>query len=729
MKRSTVNRALAIASGLFVVLGLTATAAAQEDSTSPTPVPAQDGSVTLELIDQSFDLEPNGTIELRYRVIGDLVGAGIVPTTTTTTTTTPGAGTTPGDSSTTNTAQPPEPVPVVLTARILNYSTLDDPADLVGIIGPDPSLADLPPIIDGVDIVGIRSAITMASPTEAILDLAVPTDTGISVAERLDFSNDGIHPVTVELLVDDQVVASNGTVVERRSDDSTAPPTIDLSLFGATDDPGPDGSSAQYDEAIATFAGLLADASALETGLTLAIPPSVVTASVASGDLDAAGGPDLLDDDVILAAPATPFDVSSAVEVGRVDAFVRQLRVGEDEVAAAIGQTPSRDIWSTTSELSAPAAQTLRDLGVRYLAMPPDLYRTTIGGGLDADIPAIDRFIQLPLPDGGQIPVLVLDEELGAEFTEQATAEIMAAMTPTEWAIETIAELRLGQYAAPAEERLDERSHLIATPGLGPFDPTLIGELERISTGTDAIRFAPAADLTSATASVATESEPRLPDVAGPPLERRLSRIEEVSDELVHVASMLPPADPRPAQWVQLLDSLVSTSVDDATVEEELDRVLADAEQIRDGVVPPDPFTFTLTGREGAINVRVGNELSEPVDVVLRVSSSRLDFPDGDMAVTLAPQDVTVVSVPVVARSNGTSPVTVEILTPSLDPLTEPVTLTSRFTALTGLGPVLTGGLLLILLTWWFSHWRARRRAANQVDDADVPSTAEPGAE
>ena len=127
-------------------------------------------------------------------------------------------------------------------------------------------------------------------------------------------------------------------------------------------------------------------------------------------------------------------------------------------------------------------------------------------------------------------------------------------------------------------------------------------------------------------------------------------------------------------------------------------------------MVAPEPFTFTLTGREGDIDIRVGNELDEPLNVIVRLNSPRLEFPEGDVAVTLAPNDVTVVNVPVVARSNGTSPVTVEVLTPSGDPLTEPVTLTSRVNALTGLGQVLTAALFLMLLTWWFSHWRARRR-------------------
>jgi hypothetical protein len=52
------------------------------------------------------------------------------------------------------------------------------------------------------------------------------------------------------------------------------------------------------------------------------------------------------------------------------------------------------------------------------------------------------------------------------------------------------------------------------------------------------------------------------------------------------------------------------------------------------------------------------------------------------------------------------------VSTPAGDPLGDVVDLTARVTALTGLGQVLTGGLIAIILTWWFSHWRSRRRAA-----------------
>ena len=170
--------------------------------------------------------------------------------------------------------------------RVLNYRALDDPSDLTGLLGSEPRLSRFPPVIDGVDLVDVRSQITVSSPTEARLELSVPTDTDVSIAEKLEFNDDGIHPIIVQLRADDRVIARHGTVVERRSGRATAPPTIDLSLFAAIEDPGPSGSDEQYDAAVAEFVGLVADAEALDASITMAVPPSIVSTAVAAGVVD-----------------------------------------------------------------------------------------------------------------------------------------------------------------------------------------------------------------------------------------------------------------------------------------------------------------------------------------------------------------------------------------------------------------------------------------------------------
>ena len=188
---------------------------------------------------------------------------------------------------------------------------------------------------------------------------------------------------------------------------------------------------------------------------------------------------------------------------------------------------------------------------------------------------------------------------------------------------------------------------------------------------------------------------------------------------MANAASMLPADDPRPGEWTAILETLVPTGYPTAHVEEIVEAMRAEADALTGSIVPPEPFTFTLTGKSGDIDMRIGNTGDEPLDVKLRLSSPKLTFPDGDQIVRLRPNAETSVIVPVRARANGTSLVTVELLTPIDQPLAEPVLVTSRVNALTGLGQVLMGGLIVVLLTWWFSHWRTRRRATAAASTAE----------
>jgi len=68
------------------------------------------------------------------------------------------------------------------------------------------------------------------------------------------------------------------------------------------------------------------------------------------------------------------------------------------------------------------------------------------------------------------------------------------------------------------------------------------------------------------------------------------------------------------------------------------------------------------------------------------------------------------VPVEIVARSNGVSPMSVLIRTPFGGQITDPVVLTARVNNLTGLGRVVTVGLLIVLATWWLTYFKRRRR-------------------
>jgi hypothetical protein len=203
-----------------------------------------------------------------------------------------------------------------------------------------------------------------------------------------------------------------------------------------------------------------------------------------------------------------------------------------------------------------------------------------------------------------------------------------------------------------------------------------------------------------------------LPLVAGPSLTERLQLLDATALTMLSAASMLPPDDPRPPQWATEMKQLISTGYTDVEVIAAAAALEARAQALTDAVVLPDPFTFTLTGRSGIIEIRLGNTSDETLDVNVALTSNKIDFPKGDQTVTLRPNDETSVNIPVQARSNGTSSIDMRVSTPAGQGIGNPVAITSRVTGFTGLGYLLTGGLILVLLSWWLTHVRTRRRSA-----------------
>lgn len=72
----------------------------------------------------------------------------------------------------------------------------------------------------------------------------------------------------------------------------------------------------------------------------------------------------------------------------------------------------------------------------------------------------------------------------------------------------------------------------------------------------------------------------------------------------------------------------------------------------------------------------------------------------------LQPLSFTEVPIKIEARTNGSFPVTLTVLTPTGDELAPPVTLSASVNALSGFGNLVTGVFLLVVLTWWVRHVR-----------------------
>ena len=670
----------------------------------------------LELVGQDFALVPNGVIRLHYRLVGIVddalelaAPAAVVEE--------------PADATVETLPAAPEPVPepLTLTIEVTNYQPLTNSNDVDDVVGSDVDPGAFDGAIDGVAITDLRDRATVAADGSIEFTLEIQTDVANSVQERLKFERAGLFPLRVQLLVgdprDDDIVATAGTIVQRLPEAaSDASPPIDLSVVAATPSPSPRATSAERATAQQALNDAVDLAAALDAPVTLEVPPALVSEEAATQQ-----GADRLArslaGDELVALPLVPLDVSSAVAAGRADAYTRLVNAGEEVLTAAVPTTPAiRTVWMTNEPISAEGAQHLRDLGTRFLVMPSELYRRTVS----SQLPDTSRFVDAALPDGGTLPILIVDPRT-AELTTAAADALLADATVAEWSVQTASEVLLERDEADVDQPGPpaQRSLILTTPDLTPPDVRLLAGLESLVATTPSLRFAAASSLIGVTDTQRDGDAPvtvALPDIAGPSLTQRVELIDATAARMAGAASMLPPDDPRSTEWANELDGLISTAYSDPEVEAATASLIAEAEALEKAVVLPEPFTFTLTGRNGTIEIRLANAGDESLNVVMRLESSKVAFPDGDQLVTLSPNDETAIVVPVEARSNGTSPITLTVTTPAGNMIDEPVTLTSRVTGFTGLGQLLTGGFILVLLTWWFSHWRAKRRDADEAD-------------
>jgi hypothetical protein len=537
------------------------------------------------------------------------------------------------------------------------------------------------------------------------LNVDAPTTTELFAAEALTMRVPGLYPIGVEVRIEDEVVAEHLTFVERLPVDDEATRPINVAVVAATPDPGPRPTASELADGRRDLEAIGEMAMRSAGPVSVAIPP-VLMADLAPNSTLGATLAAALEGDELLSLPADELDPSAAVAVDESATFTRELREGEDLLAAALPSAPTRrSAWVVTAPISAAAAAELRNLGFRLLVMDGGTYAEldgNIGGYQDPSLAA-----EADVGDGFTLPVLVFSSAgqlLDPEYLRSA------GLTANDAAVQLLAEVVTMRRELGAERR---RSVVLATPTVGVPDPDVVAAFTSLAASHPDVELVPLSALPGATDTMVVDGRPvrlTLPAVAGADLGERLRRITLTRLSAESAGSMM--VDDAPVEaWRAELDTLLSTGLDDGTVDAVLDRISAQADEIRRSVSAPAPFTFTLTGRESVLRLNIRNESTEPRIVIVRARSPKLRFPEGDKEVVLEPSGNTEVEMPVVARSNGTSSVEVELLTPTLGQTVDgPVVLTARVNALTGLGQVITGGAVLVLASWWFGHFRRRRR-------------------
>jgi len=638
-------------------------------------------------------------------------GTAAGPGLTTAVSTTPVSNRPPAASRPTTPAAPDATVTVGIGRR------LEDREALAGLTDPDEL-----PTTDEV-VVPLAEVLTRSDDVDT-LQLQIP------VQERagrpsLTVRTPGLYPLTITLTVDDDVVAATTTSIQAVGDEVGDDPPLGIAVTAALSDPGPVPDAAAARTAREELAALDAYGELTDAPLSLALPPSLDEELADDDDLRA-GVAEALAGGELLALPYLTLDPSAAVAVGRVDAFSREVRRGEDALASVLpGISVRRSGWLVLEPLSRPAAAAMRDpLGYRLLVMDHATYESlpgNIGTFLDSSL-AVD--IEL---GGGETMQGAVVSPLGRLLDEGAAG----ARTPTERAIQILTALLVNRQELGADLH---RNVVLTADGFELPDGATVDALDRLGSESPDIRLITLSDLVGTTDTMLVGDDPvtlSLPERAGDDLTARTERIDLVRVSAESAASMVERRDQR-TRWLADLDRLVSTGLTDEQVDVELDRITREIDGVFNSIQLPEPFTFTLTGRTSELRLNIRNNADEDRTVVVRALSPKLRFPAGDQTMTLPP-GVTEVVIPVEARANGSSSVEIQLLTPVFNQRLGPSAfLEARVNAMSGLGPLITGIAIVLLLSCWFSHFRRRRRARLAalavVDEYDPDPVVSPDA-
>ena len=633
-------------------------------------------------------------------------------TSTTTTTTPPGrdrrgaagsTGATTAPASTTEpattvrpTAQPPVDgaITVVVHPRLGDRSEVD--AALDGVVG-DPTDGVLIPLTDAIS----RSSAYDRADEQVEMQLSLPTSSGVSAADDLKLPEPGVYPVTIAVRLDDATVAERTTLVRRLAEPGQGA-QLRLGVMATADD-----DPARLDE-ISALGGL-------DLPVTVAVDPDVL-AGVAESDPDRVLElADALRGDESVALPSGDLGPSSAATADLSSAFSREWRAGEDLLARYLPETPARrTLWPLDGEaVSIGGAQLLSDGGARLLVIPPELGDALISGGAAVEP---GQRIRTPLSTAAELSSIAIDPGVAALVTpdDDPSDDLADSVRLLSWLLVD---------AGPGERR----GVVITGSDLTAPDPDLLTTLEGLVDEAADVAFVDASGLSGVSDQHPT-ARVTLPSTAGVDLRPRLTTVNLARIGLLDTASMLPADDPRPVAWNAQLDALINPTISDAEAATRISSMEDQAEVFRTAIVPPEPFSFTLTGRESELQVRLTNTADTRLRVVVVPASPRLRFPSGPQTVEIGAGTTVFVPIDVAARANGTTSVMIEVRTPAGGDLVGPVVLTANVRALTGVGQVVTGGAVLVLATWWVSHLRARRRQrrARPAANRHLPMTADP---
>lgn len=631
-------------------------------SSAPAPALAAPASLGITLVRQELALTPDGELVLSVRL--------------------------------------DQALPVGATFVVTSYRPLKTRADLADAIA-----GKLPRSVDTVDLP--LEAISVA---DDVITFTIPTETSRRTSRALQFSQQGLFPVVLDIQGDSGIAGELTTFVDRLPKEGDEP-RGSLSVALAVSLTAPPAIPGSDPALLPATAQQLADLNAFPAAvpLTVAISPEILN-RIDSTSLDSLRK--TLNANYGISQPRIPLDPSAAAAANKGTLFTQLLREGENAVSA-LGEVPrsDRSIWWSWGQLTTPGASLVRDLGARLLVLSPSEYANAKGSlGPSTDT---TQLLMTTLPDATSVPTLVLD----AAFADH----LATTSPPTELhAIYAAADLvATRDQLAAASAPITGHTMVIGLSGGGVPNPAFVSRIQSMAGATGATQFVTLNGVERNTTTLLVDGLPVeivLPTITPLDIAARLESLDQLNAHAFMVSGMLVNTRDRPARWQATIAVLASSALTDEAVANATTTLNNELASITGAVSPRPIYAFTLSGRRTTIRLRIENISDEPLRVMVRLTANKLTFPKGDQVVTIEAKSITDVAVPVVARTNGSFPVSLDVLSPDGGlALINTLYLKARVSALTGVAQLLTGGGLLMLLAWWGRNVRRGRRSKHSA--------------
>jgi hypothetical protein len=395
----------------------------------------------------------------------------------------------------------------------------------------------------------------------------------------------------------------------------------------------------------------------------------------------------------LLRASFVPFNPSSAQRNSRVNDFQQLSKLGDQILEPRNGEKNiSPNVWFSNVLIDVDGAALLNTSNVHTVVLTPDAAEK---------IGTLDNYAK-PYRISNDVALRTTDPVFAKTLSNNQINPVITACS-------LAAELLTQRLEVVDSGGVVSSNFVILTTTSGaPINTALLAPLAV------AIDRAPQLRLRALSSLPRANSEATLVDVPrsnGVDVSVAGKANDSLADEYASTSMMLPSDAPQHAAWTTSRLAMLDDRLSSGEFALYFKGFRNQLRLLRASVKVPESLSFTLGGRESDLRLQLRNDAAVDLTVSVEISSAKLQFPNEDRIVTVPANGAIDLVIPVVARASGRFPIEVVLYTPDgLVQAGQRVQLTARVAAIAGLGLVVSGAAALVLLAWWLSHWRSKRR-------------------